>query len=341
MSKKLYNFFNLLEKEINDKDTDPESFKIERFKKLLGTDDKEIINVFMKLRHRHQGSLYNIYLKNATGDYRGRIDSFNGIANRKIGISDFEKDKDKLKLKVRKQAKIKNRYDTRLQYARSGVAYEPLDPDSEIDDLDYGGDAAGDGASESLIIGGKNKMGMIDKKIKIAEQLVEEILSEGGYEIYKRNKEVMVKVDKLLENYFNSEDEEEDTEGCCQDDVYNDDEDFVGSEYDSGEEPAYEMDDDKLENDINHVPNQDIESLFDDVEDEMEGDELDEQMMVEEDETNSEEYRTYFKSMLKKYGVSSPDELDDEKKKEFFNKVEWGWKSEKEKSGDYEDSENT
>lgn len=41
-------------------------------------------------------------------------------------------------------------------------------------------------------------------------------------------------------------------------------------------------------------------------------------------------YREYFKKMLKKFGVNSPAELDDNKKKEFFNAVDKGWKGEKE-----------
>lgn len=40
----------------------------------------------------------------------------------------------------------------------------------------------------------------------------------------------------------------------------------------------------------------------------------------------SEEYQEYFKSMLKKYGVEDPSELDsDEDKKKFFNDVDDGW----------------
>lgn len=37
------------------------------------------------------------------------------------------------------------------------------------------------------------------------------------------------------------------------------------------------------------------------------------------------EYREYFKAMLKKYDVTSPSKLSDEKKKEFFNEVKVGW----------------
>ncbi len=43
----------------------------------------------------------------------------------------------------------------------------------------------------------------------------------------------------------------------------------------------------------------------------------------------SAEYQAFFKSMLKKFGVSSPaDFKDDAKKKEFFAAVEAGWKKE-------------
>lgn len=41
-------------------------------------------------------------------------------------------------------------------------------------------------------------------------------------------------------------------------------------------------------------------------------------------------YDEFFKSKLKEYGVSSPDELDDDKKKEFFNMIDKEWKGKKE-----------
>jgi hypothetical protein len=37
------------------------------------------------------------------------------------------------------------------------------------------------------------------------------------------------------------------------------------------------------------------------------------------------EYQKFFKEMLKKYDIKSPAELDDGKKKEFFNAIEKGW----------------
>ena len=50
------------------------------------------------------------------------------------------------------------------------------------------------------------------------------------------------------------------------------------------------------------------------------------QFLYESDQ--SAEYQAFFKSMLKKFGVSSPAELDDAKKKEFFAAVEAGWTKE-------------
>ena len=37
------------------------------------------------------------------------------------------------------------------------------------------------------------------------------------------------------------------------------------------------------------------------------------------------EYQEFFRSVLKKFGVKSPAELDVEKKKEFFNYIEKTW----------------
>lgn len=41
-------------------------------------------------------------------------------------------------------------------------------------------------------------------------------------------------------------------------------------------------------------------------------------------------YQKFFRKMLDNWGVSSPAELDDEKKKEFFNAVDKAWKAKKE-----------
>ncbi len=45
---------------------------------------------------------------------------------------------------------------------------------------------------------------------------------------------------------------------------------------------------------------------------------------------DKEEYQKFFMAALKKFGVSEPDELDDEKKKEFYNYVDANWKGDNE-----------
>ena len=42
------------------------------------------------------------------------------------------------------------------------------------------------------------------------------------------------------------------------------------------------------------------------------------------------EYEKFFSASLKKFGVSSPDELEGEKKTEFFDYVDKNWKAENE-----------
>ena len=46
-----------------------------------------------------------------------------------------------------------------------------------------------------------------------------------------------------------------------------------------------------------------------------------------------EEFEKFFRSALKKFGVSSPAELKGDKKKEFFNFIDKGFKSDKEEKG--------
>lgn len=50
---------------------------------------------------------------------------------------------------------------------------------------------------------------------------------------------------------------------------------------------------------------------------------------VDKSEADSQ-YEIFFQKALEKYGVDAPDELSDEKKKEFFDYVDKNWKSDKE-----------
>ena len=49
-----------------------------------------------------------------------------------------------------------------------------------------------------------------------------------------------------------------------------------------------------------------------------------------EEEGDKDEYTKFFNTALKKWGVSSPDELEDSDKKEFYNYVDRNWKGDTE-----------
>ena len=51
---------------------------------------------------------------------------------------------------------------------------------------------------------------------------------------------------------------------------------------------------------------------------------------VSEETGDKEEYQKFFRAALKKFGVSEPDELDDDKKKDFFNHVDKNWQGDNE-----------
>ena len=47
-------------------------------------------------------------------------------------------------------------------------------------------------------------------------------------------------------------------------------------------------------------------------------------------EEKDQDYKEFFKSALKKFGVSEPDQLEGKKKKEFYDYVDANWKAKKE-----------
>jgi len=52
--------------------------------------------------------------------------------------------------------------------------------------------------------------------------------------------------------------------------------------------------------------------------------------VVQEKAGDKEEYQKFFNAALKKYCVSSPDDLKDEKKKDFYNYIDANWKGDNE-----------
>jgi len=101
----------------------------------------------------------------------------------------------------------------------------------------------------------------------------------------------------------------------------------------------------EIENEIDNIPDQNIPELQRDVEADIAGTGSDEPEEVVADELpqienillkttkrliKEEEFRTYFKGMMKKWKITSPTQLDDEKKKQFFSAVDKGWNAKKE-----------
>jgi Mg/Co/Ni transporter MgtE len=91
---------------------------------------------------------------------------------------------------------------------------------------------------------------------------------------------------------------------------------------------------DEVENKLDNVPDQNMETLYKTVFDELSTDSMTpvEERMAESIKLliSEEEYREFFKKMLNKWNISSPSELSDEKKKEFFDQVDKEWKGKKE-----------
>jgi hypothetical protein len=82
---------------------------------------------------------------------------------------------------------------------------------------------------------------------------------------------------------------------------------------------VYKMKEDEnaLDNVPNEEPEEEMEALKKDI--------AESYKFIDESE-----YQKYFETMMKKFGVTKPSELKGDKKKEFFNAVDKGWKGEKE-----------
>jgi len=189
-------------------------------------------------------------------------------------------------------------------------------------------------------------MGVPVKKFKEAVKLIDEIFDEG-LDHYGKLKEAEIELNKILEVCGRVHKEQEDEDeidlgkgtinttgrpydhpikmrvraGVDKDETPGVEVEsqmgFVDSEYDEG--PAKEDDPQKKQNVINTVPNQNIKQLYMIVRKQLEE-------IKELSEEDKSAYKVFFDKMLKKFGVNSPTDLSDDKKKEFFNAVDKGWK---------------
>lgn len=150
--------------------------------------------------------------------------------------------------------------------------------------------------------------GYMDKNTQYASEVVDMAFDEG-FEVFTKLKIAEKKIERLLDmcgKHHTSEC------GTMEDDAPGDSQD----EY--IEEPPITG-----PNKIDHVPNQHFGTLYSSLRKQI--GEL--RKLTKE---GKDEYRAFFKKMLNKFGVNSPAELDDEKKKAFFNAVDKGWKAKNE-----------
>lgn len=157
--------------------------------------------------------------------------------------------------------------------------------------------------------------GPMGKPFKEASELAD-IAFEEGFEVFGKLVAARKKIDRILDIVQ----AECDTCGCGIKQMGS--QDSPEAEEDQYED-AYDAMDHVGPNDISAVPDQEPNKLYFSVRKQ-----LGEIRVLNKE--SREEYRAFFKSMLKKYGVSSPSQLDDKKKKEFFDAVDKGWSAKKE-----------
>jgi len=121
-------YLNLQEREWDTPTENPDSFTLKNFQDLLS--QKIGLKVFKKMRHALQPSMYDLYIKNALGDYMGRPDTMNSQTIKNIGFKEFQKDIESLKKKIKYAEKIKDKLPKNFfkgisQYGETGDPGEP------------------------------------------------------------------------------------------------------------------------------------------------------------------------------------------------------------------------
>jgi hypothetical protein len=175
------------------------------------------------------------------------------------------------------------------------------------------------------------------------DQLVDEVFA-GGFSQFGKQRKVEKKIDRLLDALTQNDDDDEDgmisTSGrpyaapvqmkvvttidgkaeLSQECGMNGGPmggSFEDGEYDEG--PAKPDNPQKHSNDINQVPDQDAPALLNSIRRQL------------SEMKNNDAYKKYFKAALKRYGYNSPADIPADKKKQFFNAVDKGWKASHEK----------
>jgi hypothetical protein len=137
--------YYIQERQWDEETENPDSFDLNVFKKVFGDLDGTV--PLQQIRHSLQPSIYNIYVKNSLGDYKGRPDQMNTKTVRHVGIKDFEADKERL-LKSIQKARM---FDSRPLDLQDD---EPVIYSGSIDSGDGDGGEGGDGGAGTGGAGG-------------------------------------------------------------------------------------------------------------------------------------------------------------------------------------------
>ena len=120
----------LNEREWNAPSQNPDTFSKQKYVDLM------IQNIgnqeFNYMRHSLQPSMYDLYIKNALGDYMGRPDMMNSITMRHVGFSQFLKDLKVLKQRIKFAQKIKDKVPPNFK------VFEPKETSDLLPDYDEG-----------------------------------------------------------------------------------------------------------------------------------------------------------------------------------------------------------
>jgi hypothetical protein len=267
-------------------DTDEDTKKYFRNKlwwDLINTLGKEVDEEDLNdLRHGNQPTMFDLYIKNIGGDYRGRRGMVNTKMNRRLGLDKFKKAIDKL--------------------------------EKRVEDTD---------SPEAFDI--KETFGFADfpeRKKRIMKRLIE-LIGKIGKPAHMGSTIPQVGPGRPYDHPISNRLARGSTSPTPK----------GGEEMDWKEQ--------KLKNTIGHVPEEDAEEHMQKIEDEM-SEAFDQYLEFHIDRKmdivhevhgkdypdTKEGYQAFFRAMMKKHGITSIGDLSDEKKKEFFNKVDKHWKKE-------------
>jgi hypothetical protein len=274
--------------------------------KTLGADtDEEDLN---DLRQDNQPTMFDLYIKNIGGDYRGRRNQINVKMNRHLGVEKFKKALKKLEKRVEDKQEPEQGVESGPR-ENFGFADFPKMKKKRIALLKDGG------------VGGTGKPGHYGVKLAPAppgrpyDQPIKNRLGRGDQpprEYPPRDvdeeEEEMTTLEQMIDLYI---DKLKMTQEAS-------DEEYNLSDKEKNELDEYPKD----------TPAEELDAVKKDI---GEAVEFDIAHMIVDLKLN-EDYKEHFRAMMKKHGVKNIADLSPEKKKAFFRAVDASWKAKDEKA---------